>query len=284
MSFFDPNALQQPGRLPTPPHWHALPATGLRMLFPVLSAILAVIGAVALAAAGGGFAVVTLLLPLWLAAMVAGGVLLKRRQELKATWNEYGCTLYLDRTKSKLFLLSFGLVCSLGLVYAVLVFAGVDMPPLFASFGTRRHHHAATASSPEHDAVFAASFGIIMIVALIWIWRRFAGAYLNLSPTGFYANEIPVKEGNWDDVLDVLDFIPWADPSIPPMSEPPPRPIVFVMRDRSLRILPTGSAYAPNGPALFWMIRNYWQRPEERVELTNGVAVTRLEREEFPYS
>ena len=39
--------------------------------------------------------------------------------------------------------------------------------------------------------------------------------------------------------------------------------------------------YAPNGAALYWMVRHYWKHPEDRAELTDGRALERLRTEQF---
>lgn len=49
-----------------------------------------------------------------------------------------------------------------------------------------------------------------------------------------------------------------------------------------LRGAANASLYAPNGAALFWMIRYYWLTPAARGELGNGVAVHRLRAGQFP--
>jgi len=41
-------------------------------------------------------------------------------------------------------------------------------------------------------------------------------------------------------------------------------------------VIAGASAYAPDGAALFWLIRYYWRHPEARGELTNGTAIERL--------
>lgn len=60
------------------------------------------------------------------------------------------------------------------------------------------------------------------------------------------------------------------------------RPIVFWSRGRQPAVIANASLYAPNGAALFWMIRYYWLTPTARGELANGVAVQRLRASQFP--
>ena len=50
------------------------------------------------------------------------------------------------------------------------------------------------------------------------------------------------------------------------------KPIVFANADRF------ASSF---GAALYWMVRHYWKRPENRAELTDGRALERLHNEQF---
>lgn len=60
------------------------------------------------------------------------------------------------------------------------------------------------------------------------------------------------------------------------------RPIIFWPRGGEPAVIANASLYAPNGAALFWMIRYYWLTPAARGELGNGVAVQRLRAGHFP--
>ena len=273
----------QPGRLPKPPHWNDPPPSRFRLAF-VIYVALAVMAGLSLAASSGGFGIAQAVLPIWAAGLTLAILTLGRRRQLQATSNDYGSTLYPDRSMAKVLMVGVAVLCAVAMLYTVLVLAGVDMPPLGFS---RRHRHFSQPShspNPLQDAIFTGFFGLAVAISLPFIWKRYTGNVLNLNPTGFSAAEKPPKTGRWDDVLDVLDFIPWQDPSTPPTASAPQTPIVFVMRDRSLQVLPSGVAYAPNGRAVFWMVRNYWLHPEERAELLNGVAIGRLTREDFPYA
>ena len=67
------------------------------------------------------------------------------------------------------------------------------------------------ATDPAESALFTGIFGLALAISLPIVWKRYTGNFLNLSPDGFYAQEKPVKFNRWDDVLDILDFVPWAD-------------------------------------------------------------------------
>jgi hypothetical protein len=52
-------------------------------------------------------------------------------------------------------------------------------------------------------------------------------------------------------------------------------------RHAATAIIQGASGYAPNGAALYWMIRHYSKHPENRAELTDGRALERLRNEQF---
>lgn len=270
----------KPGKLPKPPHWTDPPPSRFRVVL-LVCAILGVMAALSLATSAGRFGLAQVVLPVWAAVMLLASMTVARRRQSKATSTDYGTTLYVDRSASRVLMVGIGVLSALAILYSALVLAGLDMPPLVVS---RRHRHSSHATDPTESALFTGIFGLALAISLPIVWKRYTGNFLNLSPDGFYAQEKPVKTGRWDDVLDILDFVPWADPALAPTPNAPLTPIVFVMRDRSLQMLPSGSGYAPNGRAVFWMVRNYWLHPEERAELLNGVALNRLAQEEFPYA
>ncbi|WP_235624029.1 hypothetical protein [Mycolicibacterium goodii] len=115
--------------------------------------------------------------------------------------------------------------------------------------------------------VFFAAVGLIAIV------RRRGTGHLLLTPDGFELVDVLfTQRGSWQDVEDVSDVA--ADKQVR-------HPIVLVMKDGKPIVVKNADGYAPNGAALYWLIRYYWRHPENRAELADGRAVKRLCDEEL---
>jgi len=119
---------------------------------------------------------------------------------------------------------------------------------------------------------------LIGLLVLIAVWgltslaiRREAG-HITLSPSGYEIISLGAKpvRGSWDNVVDITDSYKKAH-----------HPVVLVLRDGHPHVLKNASGFAPNGAAVYWMVRHYWHHPEDRVELTNGRALDRLRSEDF---
>lgn len=271
----DPRVPQsQPGKLPMPPHWNDLYSPRGRAYFYVLG-LMGAIGALSFLFGPGKSGLMQTFGLVWLAGMVAIGFRIQRSRPITATANAQGSTLYPDSARQKLMYAGFGVLSVAGIVYALLFLAGVEVPPLVSSPRQRNP----TTSFANADATFAGVIGLTLGAILIHGWWRSRNCYLNLNPIGFHANEKPVKAARWEDVVDILDFVPSSGPSL---RQKPLRPIVFVLRDGSAQVLLDGAWYSNKRYAVFWMVRNYWLHPEERGELLNGVALERLAREDFP--
>ncbi|HJT95768.1 MAG TPA: hypothetical protein VJ777_28145, partial [Mycobacterium sp.] len=104
------------------------------------------------------------------------------------------------------------------------------------------------------------------------IVRRRTG-YLRLAPHGIESADIRhTRNASWDDITDITDEAP---------KKTSHQPIVFGTRDAKPIVVNNASGYAPNGAALYWMIRHYWKHPENRDELADGRALERLRNEQF---
>ena len=274
-NWHDPRVPQsQPGKLPMPPHWNDLNSPRGRAFF-YLVGLMGAIGVLASLLGGGGLGLMQTFGLAWVGGIVALSFGMQRRKQSMATATAQGSTLYPNRSRQKVLALGLGALSAAGIVYALLFLSGVDVPPLVSS-----HRQGSSTGSLTHvDATFAGVVGLVLGASIIHGWWRSRDYYLNLNPAGFHANERPVKAGRWEDVVDILDYLPSTGSSL---RQKPLTPIVFVMRDGSSQVLLDGAWYSNKGYAMFWMVRNYWLHPEERGELLNGVALERLAREDFP--
>lgn len=275
-NWHDPRVPQsQPGKLPMPPHWNDLYSPRGRAFFYILG-LAGAIGALSFLFGPGKSGLMQTFGIVWLAGMMAISFRIQRRRPITATSNAQGSTFYPDRSRQAVIAVGLGALSVAGIAYALLFLVGVDVPPLVVS-----RHRSSTTSTAHTDAIVSGVLGLTLGAAITHAWWRSRNYCLNLSPIGFHANEKPVKAGRWEDVVDILDFVPSSGPSL---RQKPLTPIVFVMRDGSLQVLTDGAWYSNKRYAMFWMVRNYWLHPEQRGELLNGVAVDRLAREDFPCS
>jgi hypothetical protein len=118
--------------------------------------------------------------------------------------------------------------------------------------------------------------GLAVAVA-VWgltsLLRRRTTGYVRLTPRGFeLANLVLTQEGTWDDVVDITDEY---------LDKQARHHTVFVMKEGKPKVLKNTSGFVPSGAALYWMIRHYWKHPEDRGELTDGIAIERLRKEQF---
>lgn len=261
-----------PWRLPPPPHWPPSDSTagtpyGHRPPIAVLSSA----GRSGLAP---GF------LRLWKLGKDAGYEAAGRRMGLDATSNQYGTTLNPDKGRLKALQIAYGILTAVTIGWALLLLLGVHLPSLAAP-----RRHAASSAFAVYEALMVASLGIGTGALVLMRRRRWNRNHLTISPGGVCLNGTTVRAARWEDIADVIDFVPWMDRAEAATREPlTARNIVLVLKDRSLKIIRNPEVFAPNPPALFWMIRNYWLHPEQRTELTNGIALNRLAREDFPYT
>lgn len=108
---------------------------------------------------------------------------------------------------------------------------------------------------------------------LTWCWvklvRQGSLSYLVLTPQGFEFSTLrEPKTGKWDEVENVADKLPDEERFWNPM--------VVTMAGGETLLMEAPGTYTPKGTALVELVRFYWQRPEQRDELTDGRAVERL--------
>lgn len=121
--------------------------------------------------------------------------------------------------------------------------------------------------------VFPIAFGATGLVAG-WFWliikRQGSLSYLLLTPEEFEFPKVgSLSSGKWDDVAAVTDKLPtegrfWT-------------PLVITMQDGAVLAMDTPGSYTPKGTALIELVRFYWRHPEQRIELTDGRALDRLQ-------
>jgi hypothetical protein len=96
-----------------------------------------------------------------------------------------------------------------------------------------------------------------------------ASTTIRLTPSGFELSEgFRSNSGDWEQVRDVTDEAPGN-------KAPTPSAVVFIMSDESAATIAAG-AFTRDGTALRELVRFYWQHPESRGELTDGLALKRL--------
>lgn len=112
------------------------------------------------------------------------------------------------------------------------------------------------------------------ILGLITAWRRGGVGYVKLTPSGCDLADIAHTDSiAWNDITDITDTS---------ASKKTRKAVVFCLRDGGEKILDGADFYVPNGVGLYWMVRRYWRRPQDRAELTDGRAADRLREQQFP--
>jgi hypothetical protein len=118
---------------------------------------------------------------------------------------------------------------------------------------------------------------VIVVTGAPMLWRnlrRGSTKYLRLTPSGFHMEQgLRSYSGDWAHVEDVTA-------EAPGQNAPTPNAVVLVMADGSAPTMAAASC-TPDGTALRQLVRFYWQHPEYRGELTDGLALKRLADERF---
>jgi hypothetical protein len=191
---------------------------------------------------------------------VAGARVLFSAVQLRATYDSSGTTLKPDPvTITSALVALFALIPS-GTLYVIYVPRGpVDLP------------------LGDAERIFSPILIGLAVAIAVWglvaLAQRRSVGHVTLTPTGFeLANLVLTQKGSWDDVVDITDE--YAD-------KQGRHPTVFVMKDSKPKVLKNTSGFAPNGAALYWMIRHYWKHPLDRGELIDGSAIARLREEQF---
>ena len=101
--------------------------------------------------------------------------------------------------------------------------------------------------------------------------------HVQLTPGGIaytdLKHSVAVVSVPWDDMVGIADYVKSSDG--------PRKTIALRLKDKTRQTIDDADLYAPNGYALYWMVRHYWRHAEDRPELTDGRALERLEAGRF---
>ncbi|MGV0768385.1 hypothetical protein [Mycobacterium syngnathidarum] len=123
-------------------------------------------------------------------------------------------------------------------------------------------------STPSWIPLAFAAVTVVWIVFLVLIVRLRGIGYIRLDLDTFKFAEAfrKTQGGRWSDVIDINETAPEGRYQAT-------RPLTVEMDDGHRYLIDN---YALYSPALFELIRFYWLRPEDRVELTDGRGVQRF--------
>ena len=139
---------------------------------------------------------------------------------------------------------------------------------LFLIFGSQVHDDL-PATAKDRGRVIALLFGSLLALGFMARTRRRPAPILRLSDAGVeFSDSYTTFTLAWHEIRDITGRAPKGKTY---------RPVVFEFnRDVPPAVINNASAWAPDGAALFWLIRHYWLHSQDRAELSNGVAIERL--------
>ncbi|MHA7664093.1 hypothetical protein [Mycolicibacterium sp. HS_4_1] len=139
---------------------------------------------------------------------------------------------------------------------------------LFLMFGSQLHDDL-PATARDRGKIIALLVCSLLGLGFMARTRRRPGPMLRLSADGVeFSDTYTTFTLAWDEIRDITGCAPKGKTY---------RPVVFeVHADAPPAVINNASAWAPDGAALFWLIRHYWRHREDRGELSNGVAIERL--------
>ncbi|HJT95486.1 MAG TPA: hypothetical protein VJ777_26705, partial [Mycobacterium sp.] len=172
------------------------------------------------------------------------GVLVTRFKHvaLRGSADQKGTVLRPDPLGTALTCITFAAVIPSGALYVIYVPEGVVDLPL--------------SRGEQIFTPILIGFLVALAVGGLIAYARRGPGYLLLSPQGFEIRElVSTKRGSWSEVTDITDNAPGVKAR---------HPIVILTKDSQPQSIQGASGYAPNGAALYWMIRHYWKHPENR--------------------
>lgn len=125
------------------------------------------------------------------------------------------------------------------------------------------------ATARDRGKVIALLVGSVLGLGLMARARRKSAPILRLSADGVdFTDSYTTFTLAWNEIRDITGTAPRSKTY---------RPVVFeVHREAPPAVINNASAWAPDGAALFWLIRHYWRHSQDRGELSNGIAIERL--------
>jgi hypothetical protein len=103
--------------------------------------------------------------------------------------------------------------------------------------------------------------------------RRRGLGYLRLTPQGVEVADLArTRTVAWPDIVAITDRVE---------NKRLRQPISLLVGHARPVVVQHAGSFAPNGAALYWMLRHYWNHPEARAELAGGRALERLRTERF---
>ncbi|WP_155928127.1 hypothetical protein [Mycolicibacterium sp. CBMA 234] len=113
------------------------------------------------------------------------------------------------------------------------------------------------------------AFGSFLLTPLVITLRRPGLGSVRLTPDGFaFAEGFTARKGTWAEVTDITNDAPPGANTI--------CPVTVSMRSSEPKVLKNALTFGPEGRVLLAFVQFYWQHPESRAELTNGIALQRL--------
>ncbi|MDV3125658.1 hypothetical protein M1247_12095 [Mycobacterium sp. 21AC1] len=126
---------------------------------------------------------------------------------------------------------------------------------------------------PDISRMYALVFAgpaVVCLLLVVVTLRRPGISRIRLTPTGFeFAEVFSTKAGAWSEVTDVTSVVPDDTAAR--------SPLVMAMANDKARIVKDSALFTPDGRALLEFVRFYWQHPENRGELADGLALQRLQ-------
>lgn len=198
----------------------------------------------------------------WAAPFICGFIalalasLLEKR--IRATVDLTGTTFWPDKRLGVVLFIGILLFVPAGVLYVIFVPRGqIDL--------------AMTRGFQIFSPILMAAGLMTIVGGLIRICRRRVYGFIRLGPSGVESADVyRTIFVAWNDIEDITDV---ADK----LSR---KPALLVCSSGERKVVNGLTAYVPGG-GLYWMIRHYWQHPDDRAELVDWRGLERLREGRF---